>query len=271
MRVHLFQLDIVWEDKHANHASVEALADSTLIQPDDLVVLPELFDTGFSFNLDTTIDDGTTRTFLETFARSRQVYLHGSLTARSLNGRGLNRVVVFNPSGELIAQYDKLHPFSYGREATYFEGGSTLASYTWKGQRGELSLAPFICYDLRFPEAFRAAVQLGASAFALGANWPAARHEHWSTLVRARAIECQAFVFAVNRVGADPTLTYRGGSVIVSPTGEVLAEAGGAQQVLSADIDPDTVTRWRAEFPALSDRRPDILAQALQSENVRPL
>lgn len=119
----------------------------------------------------------------------------------------------------------------------------------------ELMVCPAICYDLRFPELFRAGLALGAQAYALGANWPAERAHHWRALIIARAIENQAFVFAVNRVGCDPALEYAGGSLIVSPMGDVLAEGDDTVRVISAEISPGEVHAWREKFPAWRDGR----------------
>lgn len=255
MRVHLLQYDIAWEDKPANHAKVRAMLAATKPDPGDLVVLPELFDTGFSFNLDTTTDDGTTANFLAELAREHRITVHGGLTARNTNHRGLNRALALSPQGQPLAQYDKLHPFSFGRESEFFDPGNAVTTYPWQHGSEALTVAPLICYDLRFPEAFRACIDRNAEAFALGANWPSARQDHWDTLIRARAIENQAYVFAVNRIGQDPTLAYTGGSAIIDAQGNMLAHAGDAERVISALIDPAHVRDWRARFPALRDRR----------------
>ena len=120
-----------------------------------------------------------------------------------------------------------------------------------------------ICYDVRCPELRRIAAGAGAEVFTIGASWPSARQSHWRSLLIARAIENQAYVVSVNRVGADPHLQYVGGSVIVSPTGEILAEADGeTPQVVLADIDPALAVDARARIPALKNERaftgPDV-------------
>src|SRR5690606_23399722 len=126
-----------------------------------------------------------------------------------------------------------------------------------------LTICPAICYDLRFPELFRIGLGMGAEAFCLGANWPQARQNHWRALAIARAIENQAFVFALNRTGADPHLQYGGGSIAVGPKGEILGELGDEEQVLSVEVDPEVVHAWRREFPAWRDLRlTDLRAKA---------
>ncbi len=116
-----------------------------------------------------------------------------------------------------------------------------------------------ICYDLRFPELWRLAAIAGTEVFTIGASWPAARRHHWRQLLIARAIENQAFVVAANRIGDDPHLSYAGGSMVVSPTGEILAEAGDHEAVLRARLDLASLREWRRDFPALSDLHRDLL------------
>ena len=268
--VHLVQFDIAWEDKEANYRRVEALLEIAGVRAGDLVVLPELFDTGFSFRLERTVDDGATRDFLRGLASRLGATVHGSLTALGDDERGRNRVVACGPGGEVLAEYDKIHPFSYGRETERFTGGDAIAAYDWRwGDADEESLriGCAVCYDLRFPELFRAEMLAGAQAFALGANWPAPRAAHWRALAIARAIENQAFVFAVNRCGADPHLAYAGGSICIDPKGAVLAEAGDEERVVSASIDAAALRAWRDEFPAWRDARLPVGERRAGSES----
>jgi predicted amidohydrolase len=129
-----------------------------------------------------------------------------------------------------------------------------VVTFPWGG----FTVAPFVCYDLRFPEIFRVATARGADLFAVVANWPNRRHYHWSTLLRARAIENMAGLIGVNRAGTDPEFTYAGGSAILGPQAEVLAEASDAPGFLKAELTPEIVADWLASFPALRDRRSDI-------------
>jgi omega-amidase len=122
-------------------------------------------------------------------------------------------------------------------------------------------VAPFICYDLRFPEAFRVATRRGAQVLAVIANWPAAREGHWMTLLRARAIENQTFVIGVNRCGTDPNHTYSGRSQIIDPRGEILADAGSTEGLIHGRLDLQLLTAYRNEFPALRDMRDDLLSK----------
>lgn len=255
MRAHLVQLDIAWEDHAANHARVRELL--APVAPGDLVVLPEMFDTGFSMNTERTAphaDD--TLAFLADLARDLGATIQGGRTVVAApHHLAHNRAPVLGPDGRLLAEYTKIHPFSYGKEHERFEGGTEVLTYDWHAGTDTLRVCPAICYDLRFPELFRRGLRLGAEVFAIGANWPAARAHHWRALLIARAIENQAVVLGVNRTGRDPSLAYAGGSLAVASTGEILGELGEREAVLSLDIDPAAIRGWRERFPAWRDAR----------------
>lgn len=260
MRAHLLQYEIAWEDKAANHETVRRLISAASPRENELVILPEMFDTGFSLNVETTSDEDETSTrFLADMARSQRIYLMGGLTKTGPDQRGRNRALVFNPAGDQIACYDKIHPFSFGREPERFTGGDQVVFFDWTDGAETLRVGLAICYDLRFPELFRAGLALGAEVFALGANWPAPRTEHWRTLLRARAIENEAFVLGVNRCGADPHLAYDGASAAIDPQGEPIAEAGDAERTLSVELDIAALRHWRERFPAWRDGKPGLL------------
>ena len=230
------------------------MAVSATIDPGSLVVLPEMYDSGFSLNVDITQDEaGQSAEFVSQLARDLGVTVQAGLTRVGPDGMGRNRAIVCDPSGAKIASYDKIHPFSYGREGERFAGGDRVETFTWESGGEELRVCPVICYDLRFPELFRRGLGAGAEVFAIGANWPLARAGHWRALSIARAIENQAFVLGVNRCGEDPHLAYGGGTIAVSPTGEVLGELGEAPGVLSSEVDAAAVRAWRREFPAWRD------------------
>jgi predicted amidohydrolase len=155
------------------------------------------------------------------------------------------------PDGS-VERYAKIHPFTFGGEHRVYTGGDRVVTAAIDGVR----VTPFVCYDLRFPEPFRLAAD-ETDLFALVANWPEARREHWRTLLRARAIENLCYVAGVNRVGDGGKLHYTGDSAVISPWGEVLAEGDASDSVLVADVDPAVVRDARARFPALADRRPE--------------
>lgn len=293
MRAHMLQLDLAWEDREANFAKVERMLDGAEPAEGDLVILPEMFDSGFSFNVERTADrDGTTLQWLIRMAEDLGVYMMGGRTVHACHAcLAHNRATVISPAGDLLADYSKVHPFTFGREAERFEGGDDVVVWTWAaaGQqtvvsrhapgaalavaaggtrsaggtpRGEeqwdehaLRVCPTVCYDLRFPELFRIGLLKGAEMFTVIANWPEARQQHWRALAIARAIENQAFVLAVNRTGNDPHLGYAGGTIGVDPQGNVLGELGREERVLTVEIDPGALHAWRAKFPAWRDVR----------------
>ena len=254
MHVAALQLDVAWEDKPANHAHIEAVIDEAEILPDSFVVLPEMSDTGFSFALDRTAD-GRTLPWACAMAARRGIWLAAGWSRRADDGRGRNCVSIIRPDGSVAGTAEKLHPFSFGREAQVFSGGDDLLIVDVMGWK----VCPLICYDLRFPEAFRIAAQHGATCFIVPANWPAPRTGHWRTLLAARAIENQAVVIGVNRAGRDPSLAYDGASMIIGAAGEVIATADREPTVLRADLDVQSVISWREKFPALQDIRAPLL------------
>jgi len=260
MHAHLVQLDIAWENRSANHARVRSLLEGTPIAPGDLILLPEMFDSGFSLNIETTADSrGDTARFLGELARSTGAWVHAGTTALSPppDRRGLNRALTFAPDGSLASQYDKMHPFTYGREGERFQRGASLP--TWLVDADPpVRFCSVICYDLRFPELFRAGLAGGTEVFTVVANWPAGRREHWRALCIARAIENQAIVLGVNRCGKDPHLAYLGGSIAADAQGNVVGEADARKQVLSLPLDLDRLRQWRQEFPAWRDQHPAL-------------
>ena len=253
MNIFGVQLDIQWENKAANFARVHELIQAAAPPSGALVVLPEMFATGFSMdskNIAEYPGEATEKYFAD-LAREYSIFILGGVVTPSDDGRGYNEAVAFSPCGDRIARYAKIHPFSFSGENKYYAAGHEISLFDWQGFR----VAPFICYDLRFPEIFRAAVKKGANLFVVIANWPAAREEHWMALLRARAIENQAYVLGVNRCGDDPNLHYSGRSQIIDPRGEIFADGGENEGVISTKLDLSALEKYRAEFPALDDMR----------------
>jgi predicted amidohydrolase len=254
MKIHCVQLNIQWEDKLANFRRVETLLRATPPARDSMVLLPEMFATGFSMEVGVVRDrrDRETERFLAGVAKEFGVWVTGGLVTAPAGGRGNNVSVTVNPDGRVVARYAKLQPFTPGGEADHYDAGDRVVTWNWQG----VTVAPFICYDLRFPEHFRAAARAGAQLFTVIANWPVGRIHHWVTLLQARAIENQAFVAGVNRCGNDPKLAYNGRSLIVGPKGEILSDAGNGESVIGAELDLAALEEYRREFPFLKDMRP---------------
>jgi len=253
MKLACCQWNVLWEDKPANYRRAEQLLAAARLPPGALVLLPEMFGTGFTMNAATAEPlDGPTASFLASAAKRFGVFMLGGV-AIDHGPRGVrNESLVFSPQGTLLARYAKIHLFSYAGENRCYMPGDECCAFDAAGTR----VGAAICYDLRFPELFRRLVAAGAELLTVIACWPAARHEHWRTLLAARAIENQCYVAAVNRCGREPpNLDYSGGSRIIDPWGQVLAEAGSGDEVISAEIDLEALGAYRRQFPALCDRR----------------
>ena len=251
MKVYCCQLDIVWENKPENFRKVRALLKEAQPERGSLVVLPEMFATGFSMNVSEIAEQKAPggEEFLRDLAKEFGVIVMGGVVTQGLDGKGLNEAVIITPERTELTRYAKIHPFSVGGELNHYSRGEKVAHFEWSG----LQVTPFICYDLRFPEIFRTAARAGAEMFVVIANWPNRREQHWVTLLQARAIENLAYVVGVNRAGSDPKLVYPGRSMIIDPHGNILVDAGSSEGVVSAEIDAEVVRDWRRDFPALKD------------------
>ncbi len=251
MQIRGLQTDIIWEDKPANHEAARRMLEDEPPPAGSLIILPEMFSTGFSMKVDT-IAEGEqrpTERFLADTARRYECTVIGGVVNRNPDGMGRNEALVVAPDGRELARYHKIHPFSFGREAERYAPGREVVTF----QLGDAVVAPFVCYDLRFPEVFRHATLRGAEVLVVIACWPAVRQSHWSALLRARAIENQAFIVGVNRIGSDPKLDYAGRSVIIGPQGEMIREADDAPRVLGGELDLPALREYRSRFPALAD------------------
>ncbi len=251
LNVYGLQLDSFWEDKEANFAKARALLKKRRPETGSLIVLPEMFATGFSCNLQVTAEaeDGPTRAFLQELADAYDCAVIGGRVIHAADGKGHNQALVVAPQNQTLACYTKNQPFSLGGESEVHAPGQGTQQFEWHG----LHIAPLVCYDLRFPELAREAVRQGAEVLVYIAAWPVKRFQHWLTLLQARAIENQAYVIGVNRCGAEPQFTYSGRSVVVDPHGIIIADAGEQERVLHAILEPGVVRGWRSQFPALRD------------------
>jgi len=252
MNVLLCQSNIVWEDREANFERVRELITAEDVPAGSLVVLPEMFSTGFSMHVDKIAEEDPSQVeaFLEELVKKYDsAFIGGLVTRIEGEDKGRNELLVLGPRGEKLARYQKIRTFRYTKEYEHYERGKEVFIFEWGG----FKICPLICYDLRFPELFRRGAAMGAQVFVVIASWPAARVDHWLTLLRARAIENQAYVIGVNRCGEDPNWDYPGASVVIDPHGKVIADAGKDEGIISAELSVDVVEDWRKEFPALVD------------------
>ncbi|MFT5525221.1 MAG: omega-amidase [Pirellulaceae bacterium] len=246
-------MDMVWQEKPTNHDKVRKLLAGANLAENALIILPEMFDTGFSMNVLETAQTEMreSESFVRELAAEFKAAVLAGVTAPIANGQSANEAVAFAPDGSELVRYHKMHPFTPSGEHEKYGAGTAHQIFSWQ----DFKIAPFICYDLRFPEVFRPAALAGAELMPVIASWPQARSEHWVRLLQARAIENQAFTVGVNRCGTDPALSYDGRSTAFDPQGASLFEANGDEQVCVIDIDVAEVREWRAQFPALRDCR----------------
>ena len=252
MQIVLVQLDIQWESPAENFDRIRGLLRTNPPEAESLVILPEMFATGFSKNTQVTVAAGieSERLMRELASTYRSAVL-GGVVAQASPEAAANEAVAIAPDGTELVRYRKMRPFSGGGEDEVHVAGNRSMMFQWQG----INIAPFICYDLRFPELFRLAVAGGAELFALMACWPSVRSEHWVRLLQARAIENLAIAVGVNRVGTEPGLEFDGRSCAFDEQGRFLFEASHEEQIKTIHVDVASVRQWRQQFPPLRDAR----------------
>lgn len=248
LHIALVQTDIYWEDKASNLNSLEKKINN-LSNPVDIIILPEMFSTGFSMRPEVLAEhmNGFTIEWLKKMAVQTNTALVASLIIAE-NEQFFNRLVFVQPNGN-IQHYDKKHAFSMGGEHLHYSSGNEKLIIDYKGWK----IAPFICYDLRFPTWCRNTVDYDILIFI--ASWPHRRSAHWRALLLARAIENQAYTFGVNRVGYDGNGLYHSGySTAIDPAGNILCELVGEATIEHITIDKNELSAIRKRLPFLQDR-----------------
>lgn len=252
MRVALAQTNIIWENKAANHEKCEQFVKQAKVQEAELVFFPEMSFTGFSMNtMKIAEDSNQTVNEIKKIALKYEVGI-GFGWVKKTDLLAENHYTVINNKGEVLSDYVKIHPFSYGGEDKYYSPGNQIVQFEYGG----MTFSTFICYDLRFPEIFQIASKK-AEVIVVPANWPKTREDHWKTLLKARAIENQCYILGVNCVGTIDGLEYSGRSAFISPNGIVLTESEEKEQLLCYNLD-DCVSKIRDEFPVKKDRKEHI-------------
>ena len=249
----LLQADILWENKAANLARFEEKLNN-LAQKTEIVVLPEMFNTGFSMRpeiLAETMEDETVA-WMRKMAATKKIILTGSLMIGT-GGQYFNRLVWMLPNGQ-HGCYDKRHLFGYGEEDQHYAPGGKRLIASVKGWRVNLQ----VCYDLRFPVWARNHLdQEGLAeydALIYVANWPERRSNAWRSLLVARAIENQCYVIGVNRVGVDgKDIAYAGDSMVIDPLGEILYRGPATEEMQTVTLDGDHLSGVRSKYPFLRD------------------
>lgn len=248
-----YQQDIAWEQPDVNRRMVEE-AFASLGCEADILVAPETFTTGFSDNMAAMAEEpeGETYRFAHRMARLHDALFVGTWTVKTGSGprRVVNRLHWVRPDGS-YGYYDKGHTFRMSSEASQLERGTRRVIFEWRGWH----IKPAVCYDLRFPKWLRNANPLDYDLLLLCANWPGSRHEAWSTLLRARAIENLCYVAGVNRVGTDGVgIPYAGYSAVVDYRGQDMAGcAPGQPAVFKATLSRDALDTFRQHWPFFLD------------------
>jgi omega-amidase len=250
LRVTLVQQPLVWQDAAANRKQFDALL-APLAGKTDLVVLPEMFTTGFSMDVRRLAEEagGPTSQWLQQKASELNAAVTGSVMSKE-GGSYYNRMFWAEPGGAPLRHYDKRHLFRMASEDQSYTPGKSALSVSWRGFR----ICPLVCYDLRFPVFSRRRPELEYDLLVYAANWPAPRRVAWRALLKARAIENLAFVVGVNRVGIDgQDLPYAGDSAAHDFLGEPLAELGDKPDVVTVALDLAALRAFRERFPAHLD------------------
>ncbi|PWK15982.1 carbon-nitrogen family hydrolase [Tumebacillus permanentifrigoris] len=257
LRLALLQMDIAFGEPDVNRARAADLIAEAAANGADLVVLPEMWNTGYSLdNIQEIADhDGQeTIALMSELAQAYNLNIHAGSVASLVDGKVYNSTYVFNRAGEIVGRYSKIHLFRLMDEEKYLEAGNEIGLFELEG----VQVGTMICYDLRFPELTRTMSLNGAQIVFLPAEWPHPRLNHWRHLQLARAIENQMFVVSTNRVGTAGETAFFGHSMVVDPWGEVLVEGEETEQILYATVDLSVVPEIRSRIPIFEDRRPDL-------------
>lgn len=249
LKITLIQTHLFWEDKGANLALLEQKI-VNLEEPTEIVILPEMFTTGFSMQptLHAETMEGPSVQWMRRIAKAQKIILTGSLIIEE-NGHYYNRLIWMLPNGE-FGYYDKRHLFAFAGEDQHYTAGNKRLIASVKGWKINLQ----ICYDLRFPTWARQAAPNEYDVLMYVANWPEKRSHAWKTLLVARAIENQAFVVGVNRVGLDgKNIAHSGNSMVVGPLGEVLYHSADQESVFQITLQRDELEQARTQFPFWKD------------------
>lgn len=262
MKIALAQFKIARGDPEANLAKIREIAAESKARGASALFLPEMCTTGFDWQKNASLlkQAEEHRAAVGTFAHTFDIAICGSFLEASDNGRPANTLYYFERSGDVALRYRKIHLFTLFNEEKHVEAGNAVV--TGKTELGLIGCS--ICYDLRFPELFRACALQGAVIQVLPAAFPHPRLEHWQTLVRARAIENQVYFVATNQCGVENhgsetnKTNYFGHSMVIDPWGKILMEADESTGVYTADIDLEKVAKTRAYMTVLADRRSDL-------------
>lgn len=253
----LCQIDVTFKNPDANFKRVRQAVTEAAKSGAQIAVLPEMWNTGYCLGeLEMYADRNGERTkkFLSALAKEQNITIIGGSVAIKTEGKFTNIMYAFDNQGDFLSSYKKVHPFKLMDEHLYLEPGNDANLFMLDG----IKTAGFICYDIRFPEWIRYHAAKGAEVIFVVAQWPDVRISQWEKLLVARAIENQAFVVAVNRVGQDPNNRFNGHSMVINPQGEILLSAVEKEENLYCTIQLDKVHEARSAISVFDDRRPEL-------------
>lgn len=250
LRLCLCQFDIIWENASANRKLLNELVHGLPDNPLDLIILPEMFTTGFSMNSKQLAEpiDGPSTQWMHELANRLNTAVCGSIIIED-NGKFFNRLLWIEPGIQESKHYDKKHLFTLAGEQNHYEAGKDKLLINWRGW----NIVPLICYDLRFPVWSRNVENADLMIYV--ANFPEKRQKAWNSLLPARAIENQCYVAAVNRVGKDGNgIQHRGDSAVYDFEGNKIMDLGQSQQLSIMELDHHSLEVYRRAYPFLKDR-----------------
>lgn len=253
MVVGIAQIDIAWEEIQENMRKVEEFIEIASKSKVDLVLFPEMTLTGFTMNIEKhLLSEEEIINWITKSALDNNINI-GLGVAVKRDEKGYNKYIIVSKGGEVLVNYTKIHPFSYGGENYKYHRGKDI----FICKINEFKITPFICYDLRFPEIFQMASK-EAQIITIAANWPKEREEHWLTLLKARAIENQCYVIGINRVGVGKGLRYNGKSIFVSPDGKILNEISEKEILIIKELEINKIKKVKDQFDIKIDRREEL-------------
>lgn len=256
MKIGLVQDNILWENKQFNlNSSKEYFIRAKNINV-DLLLFPELSFTGFTMNTKRFQEsDSYTIHYMTNLCKTYGINAGiGYIQQCDNTEKAKNNYVIISKSGDILCTYTKIHPFSFSTEDKYYTSGNEIVSCNINN----ITISPFICYDLRFPEIFQIASKT-ASLITVAANWPRARATQWISLLKARAIENQCYIAGVNRVGIGNNISYSGNSMIINPLGEVIAYGeDGVDDIIVGEVSEEVVNDIRNKFKFKQDRKEEL-------------
>ena len=257
LRVALAQINVQWQNKKATQKDVERFVSKAAHEKADLVVFPETTLCAFPMNavgvriMSEPEKTGETVKFFQSLAKKNGLAIIFGVSFFSQNKKCRNMAVMVDGSGRITAQYQNIHPFTFGKEDLHFESGEKIITFTIHGIRCSV----LICYDLRFPGVFEAIARQKSEAVFVIANWPKARIHHWKTLLPARALDLQSYIIGVNRVGTTPENIFNGQSAAYAPDASALVIMNEKPDLAIVTLDKKIVTAARRTFPSLKDKR----------------